>query len=44
MRQTIVIIAGCLMLLEIFPLALSVWPLALLAGVGLLVIAYRMPV
>ncbi|MGA2133864.1 MAG: hypothetical protein ABSH50_16335 [Bryobacteraceae bacterium] len=42
-RQTAVIIAGLLMLLEMIPTMFSVAPLALLAGVGFLVIAYRMP-
>jgi hypothetical protein len=42
-RQTMVILAGCLMILEVFLLVFSFWPLALLAGVGFLWTAYRMP-
>lgn len=42
-RQTVVIVAGLLMLLEMIPTGFSVWPLALLAGIGFLVIANRMP-
>jgi hypothetical protein len=43
LRQTVVIVAGLSMFLEMIPLALTVWPLALLAGTGFLVAAYRMP-
>lgn len=42
-RQVAVLVAGLLMLLEVVPTLFSVFPLALLAGVGFLVIAYRMP-
>jgi ABC-type spermidine/putrescine transport system permease subunit II len=40
LRQTVVIVAGLLMFLEMIPLALTVWPLALLAGTGFLVAAF----
>ncbi len=42
-RQAVVIVAGLLMLCEMIPLGLTLWPLALLAGAGLLVVAYRSP-
>jgi hypothetical protein len=42
-RQWTVVLAGCLMILEVFPTIFSVWPLALLAGVGFFWTAYRMP-
>ena len=42
-REAVVVFAGVLMLLEMIPLGLTLWPLALLAGVGFLIIAYRMP-
>jgi hypothetical protein len=42
-RQWMVVLAGCLMILEVFPTVFSFWPLALLAGVGFLWTAYRMP-
>jgi len=42
-KQAMVIISGLLMLLEGIPLVFSFWPLALLAGGGLLLVAYRMP-
>jgi len=42
-RVWMVVFAGCLMILEVFPLVFSFWPLALLAGVGFLWTAYRMP-
>lgn len=42
-RQWMVVLAGCLMILEVFPSIFSVWPLALLGGVGFLWTAYRMP-
>lgn len=42
-QQAAVIVAGLLMLLEMIPTIFSLAPLALLAGVGFLVIAYRMP-
>jgi len=42
LRQVAVIVAGLVMLLEAVPLLFSFAPLALLAGVGLLVVAYRM--
>ena len=42
-RQAVVIVAGLLMVLEMIPTIFSVAPLALLAGVGFLVVAYRMP-
>ena len=38
-RRVALIAAGCAMLLEVFPTMFSVWPLALLAGVGFLVAA-----
>jgi len=43
LRQHAVVGAGLLMLLEIIPTLFSLSPLALFAGVGLLVVAYRMP-
>jgi uncharacterized protein YfaP (DUF2135 family) len=42
-RQAVAIVAGLLMLLEMIPTLFSVSPLALLAGSGFLVVAYRMP-
>jgi hypothetical protein len=42
-RQWMVVLAGCLMILEAIPLMFSLWPLALLAGVGFFRTAYRMP-
>ena len=42
LRQLPVVGAGLLMLLEAIPLMWSAGPLAVLAGVGLLVLAYRM--
>jgi hypothetical protein len=42
-RQWMVVLAGCLMILEAIPLMFSLWPLALLAGVGFFWTAYRMP-
>ncbi len=42
LRQPAVLIAGLLMLLEVIPLVFSFAPLAVLAGAGLLVVAYRM--
>jgi len=41
-RRQLVTVAGLLMLLEAIPTIFSVAPLALLAGVGFLVIAHRM--
>ena len=43
LRQHAVVGAGLLMLLEIIPTLFSCSLLALFAGVGLLVVAYRMP-
>lgn len=40
-RQWIVVLAGCLMIFEAFPLLFSFWPLALLAGVGFFWTAHR---
>jgi hypothetical protein len=42
-REWIVVLAGCLMILEVFPLVFSFWPLALLAGVGFFWTAHQMP-
>jgi hypothetical protein len=42
-RQWMVVLAGCLMILEIFPTILSFFPLALLAGIGFFWTAYHMP-
>jgi len=42
-RQWMVVLAGCLMILEVFPTMFSVFPLALLAGIGFFWTAYRMP-
>ena len=42
-RRVALTAAGCLMLLEMFPTIFSIWPLALLAGLGFLTIACRMP-
>src|ERR1022692_2190670 len=42
-REWIVILAGCLMISEVFPLVLSFWPLALLAGLGFFWTAHQMP-
>ncbi len=42
-RQTLVIAAGLLMLVEIIPTIFSASPLALLAGAGFLFVAYRLP-
>ena len=42
-RQAMVIVAGLLILLEMIPLLFSFWPLALLAGAGLLLVACQMP-
>jgi hypothetical protein len=42
LRQLPVVGAGLLMLLEAIPLLWSAAPLAVLAGIGLLVLAYRM--
>jgi hypothetical protein len=42
-RRVALIAAGCLMLLEVFPTVFSIWPLALLAGLGFLTVAYRVP-
>jgi hypothetical protein len=38
-RRWPMVIAACLMLLEVFPLVFSFWPLALLAGGGFLYLA-----
>ena len=35
--------AGCVMLFEMLPTVFSVWPLAMLAGLGFLTVAYRVP-
>jgi hypothetical protein len=43
LRQLAVVGSALLMLLEIFPMLFSFAPLALFAGVGLFVVAYRMP-
>jgi len=43
LRQRAVVCAGLLMLLETIPTLFSFSPLALFAGIGLLVVAYRMP-
>jgi len=42
LRQVAVVVAGLVMLLEAIPLLWSFAPLAFLAGIGLLVVAYRM--
>jgi hypothetical protein len=42
-RQWMVVLAGCLMILEVFPLVFSFFPLALLAGIGFFWTAYHMP-
>lgn len=42
-KKIILVVAGLLMLPEVVLLVFSFWPLALLAGVGLLVVAYRLP-
>ena len=41
-RRVALIAAGCVMLLEMFPAIFSIWPLALLAGLAFLTVAYRM--
>lgn len=43
LRQRAVVCGGLLMLLETIPTLFSFSPLALFAGIGLLVVAYRMP-
>jgi len=43
LRQLAVVGAGLLMLLETIPTLFSFSPLALFAGIGLLVVGYRMP-
>jgi len=43
LRQRAVVVAGLLMLLEAIPTLFSLSPLALLAGSGFLVVAYKMP-
>ena len=42
-RQVVVVVAGLLMLLEMIPTLFSASPLALLAGIGFLIVAYRTP-
>ena len=40
-RPWFVFLAACLMFVEMVPLALTVWPLALLTGAGFLYVANR---